>query len=117
MTPEQFANATASAEEILNVYADGLDAEADWTQCWAEWFNGCFVLKIVYPPGTKKTKFRWLLKARRMLQRETNMRWLFVVFRLPKLTDHEILYRYRKLIEDHGGGLDEIDVDDNGEGL
>ena len=113
MDVERFAKVTQAAEEILNVYADTLDANADWEQCWCEWFNECFILKINFKPGTKKTQFRWLLKARRMLQRETGLRWLFVVYRLPRLTDPEILYRYKKLIEDHGGGID-LDVEEEG---
>ena len=117
MDVKQFAKVTQAAEEILNVYADTLDANADWEQCWCEWFADCFLLKINFPVGTKKTQFRWLLKARRMLQRETGLRWLFVVYRLPRLTDHEICYMYRKLIEKHGGGIPDIDLDPQDEGL
>ena len=117
MDVKRFAKVTQAAEEILGVYADNLDVNSEWQQCWCEWFNGCFILKVNFPPGTKKTQFRWLLKARRMLQRETGLRWLFVCYRLPKLTDHEICYMYRKLIEKHGGGIPDIDLDVEGEGL
>ena len=116
MDVKRFAKVTQAAEEILGVYADNMDVNAEWQQCWVEWFNGCFLLKVNFPPGTKKTQFRWLLKARRMLQRETGLRWLFVIYRLPKLTDHEICYKYRKLIEAHGGGVPDIDLDVEEEG-
>ena len=114
MNEKQFASATESAEQILNTFADELGEPADWTQAWCEWHSGSFILKIVYPPGTKKAKLKWLLQARRYLAEETRSKWLFIIHRRPALTDHQIMFEYRQKIEKHGGGID-IDVD--GEGL
>jgi hypothetical protein len=116
MTPKQFAAATQTSETILNTFADELGIEATWTQAWAEWHSGSFILKIVYPPGTKKAELKWLLSARRSLAKETRSRWLFIIYRHPIFTDGEIMNRYAEKISLHGGGI-EIDLDDEGEGL
>jgi len=117
MNAKQFASATESAEQILNAFADELGEPADWTQAWCEWHSGSFILKIVYPPGTKKTKLKWLLQARRYLAEETRSKWLFIVFRHPIFTDEEIMERYAEKISRTGGGIEISDIDVDGEGL
>ena len=113
MTPKQFAKATESAEEILNAFADELGEPADWTMAWAEWHSEVFMLKLIYPPGTKKAELRWLLQVRRYLAEQTRAKWCFVIYRRLPMADLEIIRRYTEKIMAHGGGID-IDADSEG---
>ena len=117
MNAKQFARSTEAAEDVLNAFADELGEQNDWTQCWAEWHSGVFMLKIIFPPGTRKSQFRWLLQARRFLAEETRSKWCFLIYRRLPMADIEIIRRYTDKIMAHGGGLMETDMDDSGEGL
>jgi len=117
MTPHQFAESTEAAEMMLNSMADSLGEDANWSQCWIEWFSGTFILRIIWPPGTKKTKLKWLLAARRQLSKETRGRWLFCIYRMQPLTDKEICFKYSELVAAHGGGMTLGDLDEDAEGL
>ena len=117
MNAKQFAKATESAEEILNAFADELGEPADWTMAWAEWHSGVFMLKLIYPPGTKKSELRWLLQVRRYLAEQTRAKWCFVIYRRLPMADLEIIRRYTEKIIQHGGGITESDLDDGCEQL
>ena len=118
MTPHQFEESTEAAEMMLNALADSIHADANWSQAWVEYFAGTFILRIIYPPGTKKAKLKWLLAARRQLGKETKAKWLFCIYRMKPISDKQICFDYQELISNHGGGVDfEEDVDEFGEGL
>ena len=118
MNKQQFIESTEAAEMMLNALADSTGADADWSQAWVEFFADTFILRIVYPPGTKKTRLKWLLAARRQLAKETQTKWLFCIYRMKPISDKQICFDYQELISKHGGGVDwQEDVDELSEGL
>ena len=117
MNQQQFEESTEAAEMMLNALADSIHADANWSQAWIEWFAGTFILRIIYPPGTKKAKLKWLLSARRSLCKDTKGRWLFCVYRMQPLTDRDICFKYSELVAAHGGGMTLNDLDEGEESL
>ena len=117
MNAKQFAKATESAEEILNAFAEELGEPADWSMAWAEWHSGTFMLKLIYPPNTRKSELRWLLQVRRYLAEQTRSKWAFIIYRRLPMADIEIIRRYVEKIQAHGGGITESDLDADSEGL